>query len=230
MRPEFSTHALLRIARTEALTSAGTASSMELPSGGNASAAALPQWAEAALARAPWVVVRRSRSRDGLIPVGVRGRDRAERLAAWLRPDAVLEWLTPPDLAARGGWRSSGRGTEVPALASLESVAALMRAHELLWGPCGSVGFELASGVATAAADSDLDLMIEAGVAPPRAVAAGLCAALAQLPVRADVLLEGPHGAVALEEYAAGCAPLMLRTVDGARMAHDPWTGAAAAA
>jgi len=219
MRPEPATHALLRIAHPGALVPAGPTH-----------ARALPPWAEAALSRAPWVVVRRARGRDGLIAVGVRGRERAERLAAWLHPDAVLECLTPPELAARSGWRSSARRAEVPALASLEAVAALMSYHGLLWGPCGSVGFELASGVATAAAESDLDLMVEACAPLPRASAAGLNAALAQLPVRADVLLEGPHGAVALEEYAAGCAPLMLRTVDGPRIAHDPWAPAPVAA
>lgn len=219
MRPEPSTHALLRIADAGALAPAGTVAPLTLP-----------PWAEAALSRAPWVVVRRARGRDGLIPVGVRGAERAERLAAWLHPRAALECLTPPELAARSGWPGRGRRAEVPALASLEAVAALMRRHELLWGPCGSVGFELASGVATATAESDLDLMVEAHAPMPRAAAAGLAAALAQLPVRADVLLEGPHGAVALEEYAAGHTSLMLRTVDGPRMVRDPWAGAAAAA
>ena len=214
MPPEPSTHALLRIARPEALEGV----------------AALPAWAEAALRRAPWVVVRRARSRDGLIPVGVRGPDRAERLAAWLCPGAALECLRPPELAARSAWRGSARRAQVPALGALEAVAALMRRHELIWGPCGSVGFELASGIATAGPQSDLDLMVEAAAPPLRTAAAELQAALAQLPVRADVLLEGPHGAVALEEYAAGRAPLLLRTADGPRSAHDPWGGAVAAA
>jgi len=219
MRPEISTHALLRIAHPGALVPTGPIH-----------ARALPPWAEAALSRAPWVVARRARRRDGLIPVGVRGHDRAERLALWLHPDAVLECLTPRQLAVRSGWRSSARRAEVPALAALEAVAALMSRHGLLWGPCGSVGFELASGVATAAAQSDLDLMVEASAPLPRASAAELTTALAQLPVRADVLLEGPHGAVALEEYAAGCVPLMLRTVGGPRIVHDPWAPAPAAA
>ena len=214
MRSEPGTHALLRIAHPPVSASGGP----------------LPVWAEAALARAPWVVVRRARWRDGLIPVGLRGFERAERLAAWLHPRAVLECLTPRQLAARAGWRDSARGARTPALAALGPVAALMRRHELDWGPCGSVGFELASAVATATADSDLDLMVEARTALPRAVAAGLCAALAQLPVRADVLLEGPDGAVALEEYAAARGPLLLRTADGPRLVDDPWGGAAAAA
>ena len=209
MHPEPSTHALLRIADPRALN--GT----------------IPAWAEAALARAPWVVVRRAGSRDGLLPVGVRGATRAERLPAWLDPRAVLESLTPPQLAARAGWRSAAH---VPALAALEAVAVVMRAHQLLWGPCGSVGFELGSGVATATGDSDLDLMIDAPVPLPRALAGELHACLALLPVRCDVLLEGPQGAVALEEYAAGRTPCVLRTIEGRRLAHDPWNGAAAAA
>lgn len=214
MCPELSTHALLRIACPGALVGAG----------------AFPAWAEAALARAPWVVVRRARSCDGLIPVGVRGATRAERLAAWLHPQAVLECLTPPQLAARASRPGAARAAQVPALAALEPVAALMCRHALDWGPCGSVGFELASTVATAAADSDLDLMIAARARLPRAAAAQLHAALALLPVRADVLLEGPQGAVALGEYVAGRTPLLLRTAAGVRLVDDPWGTAAAAA
>ena len=214
MRPELSTHALLRIAGPGALAGVG----------------ALPAWAEATLARAAWVVVRRAGSCDGLIPVGVRGATRAERLAAWLSPRAVLECLTPPQLAARACWQSGARAAQVPALAALEAVAALMRRQLLDWGPCGSVGFELASGIATATADSDLDLMVEARTPLTRAAAAQLQAALALLPVRADVLLEGPQGAVALGEYAAARRPLLLRTADGPRLVDDPWGGAAAAA
>lgn len=214
MRPEPATHALLRIAHPRCLAGAGT----------------IPAWAAAALARAPWVVVRRARSRAGLIPVGVRGGERAERLAAWLSPDAVLECLTPPELAARGGWRGHARAPQVPALAALEAVEGLMRGYELEWGPCGSVGFELASGAATATGESDLDLVVQVRAALPRTVAAGLHAALARLPVRADVRLEGPLGAVALAEYAAARTPVMVRTADGPRLVDDPWGGAAAAA
>lgn len=219
MPPEVPAHALLRIAHAGVLVPAGA-----VP------ASTLPPWAQAALISAPWVVARRARSRDGLIPIGVRGRQRAERLAAWLHPDAVLECLTPPELAARSAWRGSARPARSPALASLEAVAALMRRHELIWGPCGSVGFELASGVATVTTESDLDLMVEARTALPRALAAELRAGLGELPVRADVLLEGPQGAVSLEEYAHARVPLLLRTADGPRFVRDPWAGAAAAA
>ena len=48
----------------------------------------VPAWVPESLARVPWVVVRRARPQAGLIPVGVRGRARGERFAAWLAPAA----------------------------------------------------------------------------------------------------------------------------------------------
>jgi phosphoribosyl-dephospho-CoA transferase len=203
------THALLRIANGRSLQESET----------------LPSWAWAALRRAPWVVVRRAGARDGLIPVGVRGTRRSERLAAWLHRSAVLDSLTPLELAARRDWLRRVRRASLPALAALEGVASIMREHGLsgAWGPCGSVGFELASGVATATVASDLDLMVQPHRPLADAAAAALLASLAQLAVRTDVLLELPHGAVALAEYALAQAPLVLRTPDGPRLVRDPW-------
>lgn len=220
MQPEHETHvcethALLRIADARSLEGAGV----------------LPPWAWAALRRAPWVVVRRAAMRDGLIPVGVRGSRRSERLAAWLHPEAALERLTPPELAARRAWRLAPRRARLPALAALEKVEAIMRERRLghVWGPCGSVAFELASGVATVTADSDLDLMVRADSVLASAAAAELATALSRLAVRADVLLEMPHGAMALAEYVAASDPLLLRTTEGPRLVHDPWPQAGAA-
>jgi phosphoribosyl-dephospho-CoA transferase len=206
------THALLRIANGRSLEESQ----------------ALPPWAWAALRRAPWVVVRRSGARDGLIPVGVRGSRRSERLAAWLHPGAVLDTVTPLELAARRDWLTRVRRASLPALAALEQVASIMREHGLsgVWGPCGSIGFELASAVATATAESDLDLMVQPQRPFAEEAAAGLLASLGRLAVQADVLLELPHGAVALAEYANARAPLVLRTPEGPRLVRDPWARA----
>lgn len=213
MPPEVTPHTLLHIAGADSLLWPEAA----------------PAWASTSLACAPWVVVRRARG-SGLIPVGVRGARRPERVAAWLHPDQVLESVTPADLAQRRAWRESGRRALVPALAALDAVDALLRARDLVWGPCGSVGFELASGTPAAGPASDLDVMIAAAAPLPPAVAVALLAALAQLPVRVDVQLEVPHGAVALAEYAAASGPLALRTVDGVRLVGDPWSAVTPAA
>jgi phosphoribosyl-dephospho-CoA transferase len=213
MPPEVTTHALLRISGADSVLWTDPP----------------PAWALGALARAPWVVVRRACG-AGLIPVGVRGALRAQRLAAWLHPGQVLESVTPTDLAQRRAWLKSERRGLVPALAALDAVDAVLRARGIGWGPCGSVGFELASGIPTASPASDLDVMIQAPTPLPPAVAMALLEALEPLPVRVDVQLEVPRGAVALAEYAAARGPLVLRTVDGARLVRDPWAAVVPAA
>jgi phosphoribosyl-dephospho-CoA transferase len=178
-----------------------------------------PSWVDDSLRRAPWVVVRRA-VHDALIPVGVRGASRAQRFAAWVALVDVLRCVTPQALASERGWRRLPRCTQIPALAELDQVQEIMSAHGLdeAWGPGGSVGFELASGCATANLDSDLDLVLYLDALLPSAVARSLQTALDKLAVRADVLCETPHGAVALTEYARTPDCFMLRTLEGPRL------------
>ena len=209
------THALLRIAGAGALHCDG----------------ALPRWVARELRHAPWVVVRRERSREQLIPVGVRGQARAQRCAAWLPESQVLECVEPLELSARRAWTVAPRRALVPALAALGAVEPIMErlGFARSWGPVGSVAFELASGLAAARPESDLDLIVQADAPLSPQRAAALAGELVRLAVRADVLLEVPAGAVSLEEYARGQVPLLLRTADGARLVHDPWILGAAA-
>lgn len=204
MLTECAPHTLLRIAGPQALV---------VP-------APPPPWVSASIQRAPWVVIRRAEARPGLIPVGVRGEQRAERLAAWLDADMIREAVTPRDLARRRTWSRSQRCSIIPALDALDAVDAVMIRHGLAdnWGPTGSVGFELASGCATATATSDLDLAVWALRAPDIEVARSLLGALASLAVRSDTLLETPHGALALAEYARGGPQVLLRTAAGPRL------------
>ena len=204
--PELKTHTLVRIEGAQALATA--------------SESALPDWVAGSLWRAPWVVIRRAPIHAGLLPVGVRGESRQQRFAAWLCPGEALELATPQALAACTPTRA------VAPLAVLPHVERIMREHGLarLWGPAGSVGFELASGKPTVTTSSDLDLVIEvAGPALIASKAVSLWNALAALPVRVDVLLETPRGAVALSEYIRARAgdnhpSFVLRTLTGPRL------------
>jgi len=216
MPPELRTHTLLRIAAAEVLR-------YDTPP---------PDWVSRALGLAPWVVVRRGAPRDGMIPVGARGAVRSERCAAWLRSCDVLEALDPLELAARRAWSAERRCAAVPALAALAPVDEIMRLASFgsCWGPTGSVGFELASGRATATPASDLDLMVRADHPLERAAALALLGEFASLPVRVDALLETPRGAVALAEYASAPQRIVLRTASGAGWVADPWAPGAAGA
>jgi phosphoribosyl-dephospho-CoA transferase len=182
----------------------------------------VPAWVPESLARAPWVVVRRARMQAGLIPVGVRGRARGERFAAWLAPDAVAARVTPEYLAAARCWRHVPRARRVGCLRVLDAVDELCTSLGLAWGPTGSVGFELATGVPSAGVDSDLDVLIRAPQPWSLQKAREMADYLNRLPARVDAQLEVPAGAVALDEYARG-GPVLLRAPDGRGLTRDPW-------
>jgi phosphoribosyl-dephospho-CoA transferase len=215
--PELRTHTLVRICGPQALRTDSN----------------LPTWARESISRAPWVVIRRAQIKGELVPVGVRGESRQQRFAALLSSGDALELVTPQALASRRSWAIAAaadpaRYGAIPALAVLTRVERIMCEHGLegLWGPGGSVGFELASARATVTSSSDLDLVVD--VDRPELIAKNtrsLWAALAALPVRLDVLLETSQGALVLSEYvrARGSArqSFVLRTPTGPRLTHS---------
>jgi phosphoribosyl-dephospho-CoA transferase len=185
-----------------------------------------PAWVEQSLRRAPWVVVRRGYVRDGLLPVGVRGVARHERYAAWLELTEITERLSPEDLIESRDMieRTSRKGA--PALAALLRVSTILERYGLPWGPGGSVGFEIATGVATATSSSDLDLILHAESPIETGEAIDLLVALtaAAAPVRTDVIVETPSGGVSLADLAAMPQQVLVRTPNGARLSADAWT------
>ena len=191
--------------------------------------APVPAWVEPALRRAPWVVVRRGVVRDGMIPVGVRGMARHERFAAVLAVAEIAERLSPEALTESRYLIARRRKNEPTALAGLARVAPILASREYRWGPGGSVGFEIASGVATATSSSDLDLILrqEHRLSPGEAIALQAVLAEAAAPARVDVLLETPRGGVSLADLAAMPARVLLRTPDGPRLVTDPWMAGA---
>jgi phosphoribosyl-dephospho-CoA transferase len=191
----------------------------------------VPGWVEPALRRAPWVVVRRGHVRDGLIPVGVRGTARHERFASLLAFAEIAESLSPEDLTGRDRDIKPFRKDAIPALAALDRIAPLLVRRGGRWGPGGSVGFEIASGIATATASSDLDLILRQDRRLEANEAAELLAALAEaaVPARIDVILETPNGGVSLADLAAMPAKVLLRAPGGARLSADPWMAVAGA-
>ena len=117
----------------------------------------------------------------------------------------------------------------MPALAALARVAPLLASRGHRWGPGGSVGFEIATGVATATSSSDLDLILRQEHRLGLDEAIDLRAVLvgAAAPARVDVLLETPCGGVSLADLAAMPARLLVRTPDGPRLLADPWKAGA---
>jgi phosphoribosyl-dephospho-CoA transferase len=183
-----------------------------------------PVWAARELARVrPWVVVRRSVAEPGTVAVGVRGSARQERWALTVNLQCVLERVSPEALALGRSWRSVGaHRRELPALAILEAVAGLLEGRGLAWGPGGSVGYELASGLPAVRESSDLDLILRRPEPLPRTTAREILEDLASLPDRVDAQIDTGTGSVALAEWAAG-REVLLRRAGGPVMTQDPW-------
>lgn len=184
-----------------------------------------PDWVEPALRWAPWVVVRRGQVRDGLLPVGVRGPARWQRFAAYLAVAEFAERLSPEELIDSRHVIVPRRKDEAPALAALDRVAPILSSLGQRWGPGGSVGFEIATGVATATCSSDLDLILwqDRRLGPRESNDLQAALAEAAAPARVDVRLETPSGGVSLAELAARPARVLVRTPDGPRLSVDPW-------
>jgi phosphoribosyl-dephospho-CoA transferase len=177
-----------------------------------------PSWSHEALSRAPWVVVRRAPFENELIPVGVRGKNRSERFAAFAHAAAIVQCVSPEDLAACQAWREASRREEIPALRALPKIHLALQALGLSWGPVGSVGFELATAFPAANCSSDLDLIIRLSDALVPRLAEKVVEAIEDAGTRVDVLLETAAGAIALAEYVRSGPNLLLRTVNGPRL------------
>jgi len=172
----------------------------------------IPKWVETALLNAPYVVVRRARAPEGLVAVGVRGSMRNERFAAFLPVNQIVSRITPEQLALEKKWRNYPEDI----FRYLESVSELMNRYSLIWGPGGSVGFELASGKKTVKVTSDIDVVIRLSEGFTIELAREVKSGLEKIPVQVDVQVETLEGAFSLSEYVASEGQsILIRTMDG---------------
>lgn len=175
-----------------------------------------PPWTRGVLRTAPWVVVRRAPAPAGFVAAGIRGADRSHRYAWLVSPDDIQTTLSPEDLTEV----SALAGRDVPAILALPEARELLRETRFPWGPTGSVGFELATGIPTATADSDLDVLVRVDQLNAAAVARliTLFEGLAHLGVRVDCQVDSPMGAIALAELASDSPEVLVRTPSGPRL------------
>ena len=169
------------------------------------------------LTDAPVVVVRRAQSQCGRLAVGVRGKYRHERFAAWLDPQAVIISIAPTQLRLHSVAEESR-----PAMQSLFSLQEQWGNATFEWGPGGSVGFDLASGVRSVSATSDLDIVVRIQSSLADLPLREMAADCERLPAAVDVLLETQAGAFALRELLLCADDVVLRTPNGPMLVLHP--------
>ena len=181
-----------------------------------------PPWADPDwLSHAP-VVVRRDARRPGLVPIGVRGRTREQRHAAWIAPDDIASQVTPAALARGRLWRTRPELCGLPAIAALDALAPRLDAAGLDWGIGGSVGFTLASGIDVLRPSSDLDVVVRAAV-PLHHAQTRVLADLLDAGMPVDIQIDTPRGGFAYRERHRTGARVLLKTAGGPVLCDDPW-------
>ena len=206
----------------------------------------VPVWAAESLRQTPFVVVRRGPVSDHEISIGVRGAHRNERWAGGCHPSLVNEILTPQTLLGRAAEltvaaattsvpphapaalappaAAPSRAAAIPALRTLSLLAERWNALDSVWGPGGSVGFELATGRHVVTPQSDLDVVIYANERMTVSEATLLRDSAQGLPAPVDIRVETPICGFSLVEYASRApAPILLRTTSGELLGADPW-------
>jgi phosphoribosyl-dephospho-CoA transferase len=180
-----------------------------------------PEWVRAALIQSRCVVARRETAPPGMIAVGVRGPSREHRWAGFVTNEDVHQVIGPGVLRSQ---TANIARRSLPAMQALRYAEERLRPLTLEWGPGGSVGYELATGLSVTNLESDLDLVIYAPYPVRRDEARCLWNLLDVAPARVDVRLETPAGGFSLEEYVRdGQDRVLLRTPTGSILTDDPW-------
>ena len=183
----------------------------------------VPEWAAEELRRAPFLVVRRGLVSEHSIPVGLRGPERNQRWAAFCHTELVKSITTPPQLLKRAVPRF--RADSVPAFRSLSLLEERWTSLYRPWGPGGSIGFELATGIHVARPESDLDIVLYADGRITTEEAKSLCGSTSGLPSAIDIRVEAKNCGFSLKEYAnQGSSPILLRTPYGVELGSVPWS------
>lgn len=183
----------------------------------------LPEWVKEQWHPDLPLIVRRDFSAKGLIPVGIRGKNRHERAPAWISPENVLKRLSPETLVKdREKLLASPFAGSKPVRAILD---LLDMNWSFAWGPTGSCAYALATGIQAIHEKSDLDLLIRC----PEPALPEQFAPLAQkwdsLPCRIDIQIETPFGAFALKEWIREKdRQVLLKTDIGPILTMNPWS------
>jgi len=185
---------------------------------------ALPAWTNP-----HWPVVMRRApcSPDGVwVPVGMRGVTRSERFPVMVKKSAISHCIAPESLVTDQAWLMHAALADFPCVVALNKIANSLKNFDLPWGPAGSVGFALATGVAILRVDSDLDLLIRA-THPLSAIQIDVLRSI-QLNTKSnacniDIQIDTGRGGFAFAEWLRGPTKILLKTNAGPLLTVDPW-------
>lgn len=176
-----------------------------------------PLWVKAVLQRGDPVVVRRAITAADQVAVGIRGQFRNQRYAAVMSRSTITRQLKPEALTQVAIHQFKHLAER------LQSISSIMKNFSGCWGYTGSFGFELATGIATVTAQSDIDLLLRTEQPFAKQLAIELLENFQQVGLNVDIQLQLPQGGLALKEWARNSGKVLLKRPDGAVLVGNPW-------
>lgn len=177
----------------------------------------VPLWVKAVLQRGDPVVVRRAITAADQVAVGLRGEFRHQRYAAMMPRSTITRQLKPEALTEVDIHQFTHLAER------LQGISSIMKNFSGCWGYTGSFGFELATGIATVTAQSDIDLLIRTEQPFAKQQAIELLETFQQARLNVDIQLQLPQGGLALKEWARNSGKVLLKRPDGAVLVENPW-------
>lgn len=176
----------------------------------------LPEWFP--LSKDSFIaVVRRDYSSEGKIPIGLRGRQRDQRLGLFIDEKFILSRITPEELVPKISDFPT-RGTQLDFLSQLSRFSFPFK-----WGVTGSIAYSLVSGAQYWKTTSDIDLRVVLPHEVQKKIFDDWLLTTNNAPVVVDTQVETPHGGFALKEWLTKTS-VLLKTNRGPLITHNPWS------
>lgn len=186
---------------------------------------AQPEWFSLHDLKQRPVVVRRAPNEADRIAIGIRGFNRSQRHASYVKPSDIVCRMTPESLVEAQNWHELNRTHPLPHWRTLNHINQIMASYSLRWGITGSLGFELATLIPTANEKSDIDLRLLCSAPIEQSLCRKIYTDLNFLEQRPDIQIETPNGAFAMNEWITSSdKTVLVKSHQGPYLSSSPWS------
>jgi len=181
----------------------------------------IPTWLN--IEEKEWVVVRRAEMIDGYVPVGVRGNQRNQRYACFLKEEMIEKKITPKELLNHKFLEDIplNRQEALEIFQTFQQLKKLLSHYE--WGIGGSLAYELVSKRPTVKQTSDLDVLIYSKEKLDYRQMNELYDISQNVTTKIDMQIITLFGGCSLTELCQSKNQVLLKTNSGPVLTNNPW-------
>ncbi|MDY4065875.1 MAG: malonate decarboxylase holo-ACP synthase [Ligilactobacillus agilis] len=179
----------------------------------------LPAWVEKIVNKKAVAVIRRGES-ENKIPVGIRGKTKAQKFGTFIRSQNVKCLLKSTDVLQM----EFPKNTNTRYWQILAQVREYLGKHGLNWEISGSAAYELVTQIPTVTTNSDIDLIALKQEKLSRVAATSLLRDLNSFGIHADVQIIRGTAGFSLEEYVQNRGrKILIKSNHGPYLSLNPW-------